>query len=52
MLVGAGQLSHKVAPEEALEPVDMMAEAARRAAAQPPGQPSGQAARPTETARS
>ena len=32
MLVGAGQLTQKVAPEEALEPVDMMAEAARRAA--------------------
>jgi acetyl-CoA C-acetyltransferase len=32
VLVGAGQLTQKVAPEEALEPVDMMAEAARRAA--------------------
>jgi acetyl-CoA C-acetyltransferase len=32
VLVGAGQVSHKVPLEEALEPVDMMAEAARRAA--------------------
>lgn len=32
MLVGTGQLTQKVAPEEALEPVDMIAEAARRAA--------------------
>ncbi|HYD08590.1 MAG TPA: acetyl-CoA acetyltransferase [Acidimicrobiales bacterium] len=32
VLVGTGQLSQKVAPEEALEPIDMMAEAARRAA--------------------
>lgn len=32
VLVGAGQLVQKVAPEEALEPVDMIAEAARRAA--------------------
>jgi len=32
VLVGAGQLLQRVAPEEALEPVDMIAEAARRAA--------------------
>ena len=32
VLVGAGQLVQKVAPDEALEPVDMIAEAARRAA--------------------
>jgi acetyl-CoA C-acetyltransferase len=32
ILVGAGQLLQRVAPEEALEPVDMIAEAARRAA--------------------
>ena len=32
VLVGAGQLVQKVAPEEALEPVAMIAEAARRAA--------------------
>jgi acetyl-CoA C-acetyltransferase len=33
VLVGAGQLLQRVAPAEALEPVDMIAEAARRAAA-------------------
>ena len=33
VLVGAGQLVQKVAPEDALEPVDMIAEAARAAAA-------------------
>jgi acetyl-CoA C-acetyltransferase len=32
VLVGAGQLLQRVAPDEALEPVDMIAEAARRAA--------------------
>jgi acetyl-CoA C-acetyltransferase len=32
VLVGAGQLLQRVAPEDALEPVDMIAEAARRAA--------------------
>ncbi|MBA2625889.1 MAG: acetyl-CoA acetyltransferase [Acidimicrobiia bacterium] len=33
VVVGGGQVTQKVAPEEALEPVDLMAEAARRAAA-------------------
>src|SRR5687768_4970079 len=32
VLVGAGQLLQRTTPEEALEPVDMIAEAARRAA--------------------
>lgn len=32
VLVGTGQLLQRVAPDEALEPVDMIAEAARRAA--------------------
>src|SRR5690349_18922517 len=32
VLVGAGQLLQRVSPDDALEPVDMIAEAARRAA--------------------